>query len=141
MKWLCTIVFVPTPAFAWEFTSGLPCVLTHETEQAQIELTYDPIAPLYTVTVTLSEPWPEARLFEMRFDGPQGRRIGTDRHRLSNNGRSLTVEDRGFGNVLDGLQFNFTATAIAGDSNVSFSLENAAKAVAEFRNCEIAPQV
>jgi hypothetical protein len=130
------LTLVATPVLGWTFTPGLPCLLTHETSQAQIELTYDPSEPLYSITITLNDPWPTAPSFGMRFDGPQGRVIGTDRHKLSNEGRSLTVTDRGFGNVLDGLQFNHTATAASGDIAVSFPLDGAADPVAAFRACE-----
>ena len=101
-----------------------------------MELTYDPDGPLYAITVTLPEPWPEAPSFAMRFDGPQGRTIATDRHQLSNNGRSLTVTDRGFGNVLDGLQFNVSTTAVSGDTGVTIPLDGAAEEVEKFRTCE-----
>ncbi|MEO0752598.1 MAG: hypothetical protein AAFY25_12435 [Pseudomonadota bacterium] len=131
-----TVLILTTSAHAWDFTPSTPCILSHDTPQGQIELTYDPTGPLYTITITRPEPWPDAPSFAMRFDGPQGRTIGTDRHQLSNGGRSLTVMDRGFGNVLDGLQFNQTATAASGDAEVTFPLDGAADPVAAFRACE-----
>ena len=136
MRSLLVLLFLFSPALAWDFTPGTPCLLTHDTPQAHVELTYDPTGPLYSITVTLPEPWPEAPSFGMRFDGPQGRVIGTDQHQLSNDGRSLTVTDRGFGNVLDGLQFNHTATAQSGDISVTFPLDGASEPVAAFRACE-----
>lgn len=136
MRCLAFLLLTTSTAQAWEFTPGLPCRLTHDTGSAQVELTYDPTGPLYSITVTVSEPWPDAPAFGMRFDGPQGRAIGTDRHVLSEGGRALTVMDRGFGNVLDGLQFNHTAWAMSGDRQVSFALDGAAEPVAAFRACE-----
>ncbi|MEO0772742.1 MAG: hypothetical protein AAFZ04_06115 [Pseudomonadota bacterium] len=136
MRYLIILLCLATPAHAWDFTPGTPCLLTHETAAFQMELTYDPVAPLYSITVTLPDPWPDAPSFGMRFDGPQGRVIGTDQHQLSNDGRSLTVTDRGFGNVLDGLQFNHTATAQSGDISVTFPLDGAAEPVEAFRKCE-----
>ncbi len=136
MRLTLLLILVTTTAQAWEFTPGLPCRLSHETSQARVELTYDPTQPLYTITVTLPTPWPDAPVFGMRFDGPQGRAIGTSRHVLSNGDTSLTVTDRGFGNVLDGLQYNHTATAITGDIKVAFPLDGAAEPVAAFRACE-----
>ncbi|MEM7599162.1 MAG: hypothetical protein AAF382_15820 [Pseudomonadota bacterium] len=136
MRYLLLLGLMATPAHAWDFTPGAPCVLTHDTPQAQIELTYDPTAPLYSITITRAEPWPDASSFAMRFDGPQGRVIGTDRHQLSRDGRSLTVTDKGFGNVLDGLQFNHTAIAGSGDVEVSIPLDGASEPVAAFRACE-----
>jgi hypothetical protein len=38
--------------------------------------------------------------------GPRGNMISTSRHALSDDGRTLSVSDRGFGNVLNGLEFN-----------------------------------
>jgi hypothetical protein len=128
-------------ALAWDFTPGLPCVLTHKTSDAQITLTYDPTRPLYTVTVRRPTPWPEGVVFAMRFEGPNSLTISTDRHRLSGDRRSLTVTDTGFGNVLDGLQFNDTTTALLGDVAVSFPLDGAAEPVAAFRICRADPSV
>ncbi|MBO6707236.1 MAG: hypothetical protein JJ912_14180, partial [Roseitalea sp.] len=71
----------------------------------------------------------------MRFDGPIGLTITTDRHIASDEGRSLTVTDSGFGNVLNGLEFNHTATALLGDRAVPVSLDGAAPAVQDFRAC------
>lgn len=133
------VLVLATPAHAWDFTPGTPCLLTHESAQAQIMLTHDPAQPLYTIAITRPEPWGDVPVFQMRFDGRQGRMIGTDRHRLSADGLTLTVTDSGFGNVLDGLQFNETAHAIAGDDIISVPLDGAAEPVAAFRAC--APDV
>ena len=104
-------------------------------------LTYDPTQPLYTITLTRSAPWPDAPVFVMRFDGATGLTISTDRHRLSADGRSLTVEDRGFGNVLSGLAFNRTATAIMGDVSETVSLAGAQEPVSSFAKCRVTPTV
>ncbi len=131
---LVFLLFV-SPAYAWDFIPDMPCKLQHESAQGDVLLTYDPTLPLYSITITRPTPWPDAPSFAMRFDGPQGRVIGTDRHQLSDDLRSLTVTDRGFGNVLDGLQFNHTATAQSGDAAVSFPLDGASEPVAAFRAC------
>ena len=129
-------------AAAWEARIGLICELAHATPDADIRLTYDPAMPEYTITIRLRDgAWPDAPVFAMRFDGPQGRTISTDRHARSADGAALTVTDRGFGNVLDGLQFNDTATALAGDTAVAVPLEGAAPAVAAFRACRPAAGV
>lgn len=135
MRWIIAIVSFTSPALTWEFTPGQPCRLTHETAQAKVELTHDPSQPLYTITITRDVPWPEAPVFSMRFDGPRAIGIGTDRHRLSAGNTGLTVSDTGFGNVLDGLQYNHTAWAMAGDVAIRFPLEGAAGPVAAFRAC------
>ena len=76
---------------------------------------------------------------EPRNDGPAGLVISTDRHRLSADGRAVTVEDKGFGNVLNGLQFNGMAHAMLGDQVVSFPLSGAHDPVQEFRECKPVP--
>ncbi len=133
------LALLPVQATAWEVSVDGPlCVLTHRTEALDIRLTYDPGPPLYTITLTREEaPWPVAPVFALQFTGPRPNLITTDRH--VTDGRSLSVTDRGFGNVLDGLQFNDTATALTGDAAVSFSLQDAAPAVAAFRACTSAP--
>jgi hypothetical protein len=139
MRWCLAVLCLSSPAAAWEFTPGLPCLLTHETAEAEIELTYDPTKPLYSITIVRQEPWPRAEVFSMRFDGPARLTISTTRHALSRDGRSLVVVDTGFGNVLNGLQFNDTATAIIGDTAVRFPLADAAEPVAAFRLCQPMP--
>ncbi|WP_317055077.1 hypothetical protein [Roseovarius rhodophyticola] len=136
MRHIALLCLLPTSLHAWEFTPGLPCRLSHETPDAAIELTYDPTRPLYTVTITRTAPWPQTENFQMQFTGPQARRIGTDRHQLSEDLQSLTVADTGFGNVLDGLQFNVTTTAIAGETRVPFPLAGIAEPLAAFRACD-----
>jgi hypothetical protein len=80
-------------------------------------------------------PWPGSPAFGIRFEGARTLAIGTDRHRLSDDGRTLTVTDTGFGNVLDGLEFNATATATAGGVSVALDLTGAADPVRAFRAC------
>lgn len=141
MRFFAFLILWATPATAWEFTAGLPCVLNHVSPQAEIELTYDPTKPLYSVTVRRTQAWPGAPVFAMRFDGPAALTISTDRHTLSGDGRSVTVVDRGFGNVLNGLQFNDQVAALLGDTEVRFSLEGSAGPVAKFRVCRAEPGV
>lgn len=139
MRVAAWLMLLATPASAWEFTPGLPCLLTHVTDDAQIELTYDPTLPLYTVTIRRADRWAWSPVFAMRFDGPARLVISTDRHRLSTDGRAVTAEDKGFGNVLNGLQFNDMAHAILGDQVVSFPLPGAHDPVQEFRDCKPVP--
>ncbi len=140
MRALLALLLTTLPAQAWEAgTDGRLCTLTHETPEASARLTYDPAGPLYTITLTTPLPWPDAPVFGIRFDGPNPIFITTDRHQLSEGGRALTVTDQGFGNVLDGLEFNVTATALTGDTALPLSLDGAAPAVAAFRACTTAP--
>ncbi|MFK7763665.1 MAG: hypothetical protein AB8B62_10410 [Roseobacter sp.] len=135
IKGLVLTSFLGTNAQAWDFTPGLPCVLTHETSTAEIELTFDPTVPLYSITVTRDAPWPQSATFAMRFEGSNSLSISTNRQQFNADRRALTVTDRGFGNVLDGLQYNDQAIASLGDVEVAFPLEDAADAVAAFRQC------
>lgn len=128
-------------AQAWTFTPGLICRLSHETAEARIALTYDPRVPLYSVTVSRAAALPQTEVFSMQFLGPQGRIIATDRHGFSADGTSVTAEDSGFGNVLDGLQFNWRAEAILGDTTIAFPLEGASGPVADFRRCADLPVI
>lgn len=137
MRLVLALLAFGAPAQAWEFTPGPPCLLTHDTGQAQVELTYDPTQPLYTITVTRPQPWPDAPIFKMRFVGPQWSEIGTGRHVLSEDRRSITVMDRGFGNVLNGLEYNVSAHAILGEAEVVFPLDGAAEPVQKFRACDV----
>ncbi len=135
------LILAGHPAAAWDFTPGLPCRLTHDAAAAGVELTYDPTQPLYTITLRRPAPWPEADVFSLRFEGPAPLTISTNRHVLSDGGRALTVTDTGFGNVLDGLQFNRTATALIGGEEVTVPLDGAADPVAAFRLCRVDPSV
>jgi hypothetical protein len=53
------------------------CTLDHSGAEAEVRLTYDPSLPEYTIAIRLAEPWPEATVFAMRFEGPQGNMIST----------------------------------------------------------------
>jgi hypothetical protein len=125
------------PAHAWDFTPTPLCTLTHTEPEAAIKLTYDHATAVYTIAVTLPQGWPDAPAFSMRFDGPRPGIISTTRHRTE--GTTLTVSDSGFGNVLDGLQFNTTATAFTSTAAVTVSLDGAAEPVERFRACATAP--
>jgi hypothetical protein len=140
MRMVLPALLLATPLHAWEAVPGPVCTLTHEAPDAAVRLTYDPRVPEYAITITRrAAPWAEGDVFALRFDGPRSNMISTDRQVLSDGGMSLTVTDRGFGNVLDGLQFNDTATALIGEDAVSLSLDGAAPAVQAFRDCETAP--
>jgi hypothetical protein len=133
-------LIMTTSSFGWEFTPQPVCTLSHASKSGGVVVTYDPSLPQpYAIAVTGVAPWPDAPVFSMRFDGPSGLTIATNRQKLSDGGRTLTVIDTGFGNVLDGLEFNNTATALAGDVAVPFSLAGAAPEVQAFRACVVAP--
>ena len=136
------LVIATGPAMSWEagVEDGL-CTLEHSGAGAEVRLTYDPTLPEYTIAIRLEAPWPVSGIFAMRFEGPRGNMISTARHVLSEDGLTLSVRDRGFGNVLDGLEFNSVALAATGDRVVSIDLEGAAPEVAAFRACTASPSV
>ena len=137
------------PVAAWEFTPGQPCLLTHSfhsdavKEDIEVKLTYDPTAPLYTISIRRSGGFSAGSVFAMTFMGPNPIRIQTDRQELSADRKTLTVMDTGFGNVLNGLQFNLIALAEFGepplgaiDQLLEIPLTGAAEPVAAFRACD-----
>jgi hypothetical protein len=129
------LALLPAPALAWEVEIGPICTLSHATADADVVLTYDPARPWYSITITQQTAWPDAPIFSMEFVGPAPNRISTGRHGFSADRLAIRAEDRGFGNVLDGLQYNEVAYAIAGEVRVAFPLAGAADAVALFRVC------
>ena len=129
-----------TPAAAWEVTATPVCTLSHDMAGLSLTITHDPrLAEPYAITLTRPAPWPDAPVFALRFDGDRPGTITTGRHRTG--AGSLTVTDRGFGNLLDGFEFNGTATALIGDQALAIPLDGAAPAVAAFRACATAPAV
>ncbi|MEM9971307.1 MAG: hypothetical protein AAF762_09445 [Pseudomonadota bacterium] len=137
MRYLIALAFLAAPAHAWEaFSDGPVCVLSHDMEAASVAVTHDPRRALpYAIEVRRAEPWPLAPTFAMRFDGPGRLTISTDRHSLSDENRALTVMDRGFGNVLTGLEANFVAIAVLGNEALAIPLTGAKPEVAKFRAC------
>ena len=129
-----------SPVAAWEFSPIPVCTLSDARTAAKVVVTWDPKrAEPYAIDVTGPATWPNAPVFALRFDGHRSLIISTDRQRISDDGRTLTVTDTGFGNVLDGLEFNDVATAILDASKMSVPLDGAAPAVEAFRACTTAP--
>ena len=105
-----------------------------------VVLTFDPAAEVYSITLTRADAiWPQSDTFRLRFDGPRPLIIGTDRHEYSNAERSLSVSDSGFGNVLDGIQFNTAMVALVGNDEISLPTVDASEAMQAFRDCPSAP--
>lgn len=130
------LTLLATPALAWDFTPAPICTLFHQGEAMSVMVTYDPQIKEYAIHLSREGGWPEAPVFSMRFEGPRGLTISTDRHVIDPaDPRTLTVRDRGFGNVLNGLKFNSRAVAVLGDLEVPVLLDGASPAVDEFRAC------
>lgn len=138
---LTGLTLTSTTASAWEAgRMGSVCTLTHQEDGSEVRLTYDPSGPIYTISWTIEGTWP-AGTFAIRFDGAQPNTITTLRQVVSPDGRVVSVVDQGFGNVLDGLRYNETATAALGDVTSTVSLNGAAPEVEDFLACEQAPSV
>ena len=135
LRALALLLLIANPALAWETRSGRICELTHQGEAARVRVTYDPAIPEYAIAITLDRPWSRGPIFAIRFDGPRGITISTDRHLILGGGTTLTVKDRGFDNVLNGLEFNDTATALLGNQAVVVALDGAGPAVRAFHAC------
>ena len=134
MRTALALVALATPAAAWDFSPVPVCTLSHATAQGALTVTFDPRQPQpYALTATAD--WPVAPVFSVRFDGPRGLTISTGRHVLAEGGARLTVTDSGFGNVLDGLEFNTTAILMSGDRTMVLPLDGAAAQVRRFRDC------
>jgi hypothetical protein len=139
MRLLALLLLAAAPARAWEFTPVPVCTLSHETAEAALTVTWDPAQEEpYAIRIDGAAPWPEAPVFAIEYAGPRPLVISTSRHRLTEAGRRVTVTDRGFTNVLDGLEFNGTATAVMGGTRLAFPLDGAAEPVRAFRACTAA---
>jgi hypothetical protein len=136
MRVTLALLLLASPATAWEFSPSPVCTLTDTSADGTITVTYDATLPEYSVTITLLDgTWSDDPYFAMTFAGNRPIGIQTDRHRTSPDGRSLTVTDSGFGNVLNGLEFNRRAYATSGDTTVGLSLEGIGPAMEAFRAC------
>ncbi len=136
MKYILPLCLFPLPATAWDFTPDPICTLTHQTQAAEIAITYTPDLPEYALFITLrSGIWPNDPTFQMAFAGGQPGHIGTTRHSLSADGATLTVRDTGFSNVLDGIEFNTDLLATSGGHAITASTAGARDAVQAFRAC------
>lgn len=133
------LICLASPAWSWEFTAQPICTLRNDGSPV-VTVTYDRrLDEPYAISLLSPEPWPDGAVFGLRFEGGRPLTITTPRHRLTDEGRNLTVTDRGFGNVLAGLEFNDMAVAVLGDRAMGFSLNGAAEAVSAFRACISAP--
>ncbi|MEO9827557.1 MAG: excinuclease ABC subunit B [Paracoccaceae bacterium] len=143
MRLSVLLSLLAAPAFAWDYSASPICTLSHATEKAELTLTYNNRADAsYAIEITRKDQaWPNAPIFMMRFDGLRPSVITTDRHVLDGEGQTLKVTDRGFGNVLDGLELNFIATAKSGETMLIFPLTGAAPAVRRFRACVASPEI
>ncbi|MDG1117715.1 MAG: excinuclease ABC subunit B [Flavimaricola sp.] len=136
MRLALPFVFLACPAAAWEYTPVPICTLSQTTEAAEVTVTYDPALPEYAITITLLDgTWPDGPVFTLAFEGGTPLTIQTDRHALSDGDKSVTVRDRGFGNVLNGMEFSGIAVALLGDAVLPIPLTGIKGPMQSFRNC------
>ncbi len=132
MRSVLILALTASSATAWEFSATPICTLSN----TNVTLTYDARVPEYTITVTRPDGgWDDAAMFGMTFDGVQPINIQTDQHQRSTDGRSITVADAGFGNVLNGLEFGSTASAYSGTTVTNIPLAGIGPAIRAFRAC------
>ncbi|KMW59113.1 hypothetical protein AIOL_004094 [Candidatus Rhodobacter oscarellae] len=140
MRLLTALCLAAAPAaHAWDFTADPICTIWHGTDSAEMVVTYDPARAVpYAISVTLADrTWPDTAPYAIRFDGPRGFVISTDRHVLSDDGAAVIASDTGFENVLKGLEANIVASPLLGNMAVAIPLSDAAPAVAKFRDCTV----
>ncbi|MEO1550105.1 MAG: hypothetical protein AAFR93_06690 [Pseudomonadota bacterium] len=131
---LFVLSLLPHQALGWTFTPVPLCTISHENDAARIDVVYDPGVPEYRLKIALTNAqWAPAPVFSMAFEGGRSLTISTDRHATL--GPNLMVQDRGFGNVLDGLEFNQSVRALTDRQAVAFALTGAAEPVRRFRDC------
>ncbi len=139
MRLALALILLASPAAAWEFSAMPICTLTNTSDAGTMTVTYDASLPEYAITITLPDgTWPQDAAFAMAFAGERPIGIQTDRHERSADGRSLTVTDEGFGNVLNGLEFNTRAYATSGDTTLGITLQGIGPAITAFRDCPAA---
>lgn len=120
----------------WRFEESTICVLTGETSDSIVVLTHDYAEGRYTISMQRpGQTWQPGPTLSIAFEGGRPLTISTDRHALSEAGDVLSVSDRGFGNVLDGMQFNEQMTILTGEHSVVVPLNQAAPEVQDFRDC------
>lgn len=134
MRLIILIACLPTFAGAWEFTPQPVCTLSQTSDTAEVVITHDPNIREYRMNIRLLEGgWAASERFGITYRGERPLTIGTDRHRID--GKDLSVADTGFGNVLNGLEFNDIAIAFTTKQTLQISLNGAAPRVQEFRKC------
>lgn len=137
MRIALILALMPLPCLAWEFSPDPICTLIHQSDMAEIAVTYDARLPEYALFITLRDGvWADASTFQLIFGGGIGGAIGTTQQTISTDGATLTVRDSGFDNVLDGLEFN-RRMGVLTDAQMLFEvlLDDAAPAVQAFRAC------
>lgn len=135
LRLLIVLVLISSPALAWEIVPSRVCELRHEEDSGRIRITYDPAIAEYAISINRDQAWSDGEVFSIRFAGQRDLTISTSRHVISDGGATLTVTDKGFDNVLNGIEFNHTATAMLSDQAIIFSLVGAGPAVRAFKAC------
>ncbi|MEL6640782.1 MAG: hypothetical protein AAFP98_05650 [Pseudomonadota bacterium] len=128
-----------TPAWPWTFEETEVCTISYDDGATAVTVVFDPRSKLYAIKLSRAAGWADAPVFQLRFDGGMPFTIGTDRHAVSDDRRTLSVTDTGFGNVLKGIAANTQMTALNGVQAISVSTEGAADPIAAFQGCPNTP--
>lgn len=136
MRTLIAFLLLGSPALAWDFSPDPICRISEKQDLVEINLTFDHASGVYAIAFTkLEAPWDQGQQFSIRFEGPRPKLIRTDRHVFSVDGYTLTARDTGFGNVLDGLQYNTLAALETGDERIFIQIHKSFPAMEAFRKC------
>lgn len=136
MRYALIFACFPLPAAAWEFSPDPICTLSHQTDDVAFVITHDVANRTYTLEMTLlNSMWDPSPTFGITYSGSLPINIGTTQHRITNDSKTLSVSDSGFGNVLDGLEFNHTATATTQTQSLSLRTRGIEKPLKAFRAC------
>lgn len=140
MRFALILALLPLPAAAWEFSPDPICTLSHENELAAFRITHDAQEGIYRLDIRRKNgAWAGSPTFGIDFAGDMPMRIGTARHRLSGDRQTLSVTDRGFSNVLNGLEFNRGARAFTRTQSVSLRTDGITAPMKAFRACPAEP--
>lgn len=136
---LTFLTLLPLPALAWEHVEGETCNIEASFETADVTVTYFPRDRAYAIFLRNKiGPYPDDRsVLSIAFIGARPNTIRTRDFFFPDGDPSVvSVIDRGFGNVLDGLAYNDTAHLFLDDERIlSIPLDGATEPVAAFRTC------
>ncbi|WP_179379681.1 excinuclease ABC subunit B [Jannaschia marina] len=132
------LLCLPQAVAAWTFAPEPICTVADTQDAVTIEVTFDPATALYAIAFTRAAGWPDTTTLALHFDRGMGDlTITTDRHVVE--GPRLSVTDRGFGNVLRGLEFFGRATLLMDGLTLGFDTTQAGEPVRAFRDCPATP--
>ena len=140
---LLALMLAPLPASAqsWTFQSVQFCALKSRQGGTFVEVTFDRSRALpFELSITSAEGWPRAEFFSIAFSGEQNTNVTTRDHKVSRDGRTITVKSLGIPSIANGLLYDDVALASTGGRNVTFSTERARGRASQFLSCATTPR-